>query len=165
MRDGALRRRRPFAFDDHRDACFTPILTFSYPPTILYQAKFGAKSNTVKARRAVVVAAVTEPEAIVADKPKKDKSEFKKKFVKKNVTVQDADIVIGASFPGKVVRRAVSLWRAEVATHANSDVTQSRLPAHHAYRTRPEARFSSSHVFLEKKTSRGTAGLRVLVFT
>lgn len=151
MRDGALRRRRPFAFDDHRDACFTPILTFSYPPTIPYQAKFGAKSNTVKARRAVVVAAVTEPEAIVADKPKKDKSEFKKKFVKKNVTVQDADIVIGASFPGKVVRRAVSLWRAEVATHANSDVTQSRLPAHHAYRTRPKRVFHHRMFFSKRR--------------
>ena len=41
---------------------------------------------------------MTEPE-VAADSPKP-----KRKFVKKNVTVQKADIVIGASFPGKVVR-------------------------------------------------------------
>ena len=68
------------------------------------QARFGAaKGRTaVKARRTVVVAAVTEPvTADASDKPKP-----KRKFVKKNVTVQEADITVGAEFKGKVVRLA-----------------------------------------------------------
>ena len=68
------------------------------------QARFGAaKGRTaVKARRTVVVAAATEPvTADASDKPKP-----KRKFVKKNVTVQEADITVGAEFKGKVVRLA-----------------------------------------------------------
>lgn len=50
--------------------------------------------------------AVTEP-TVEEKKPKR-------KFVKKNVTVQDADIVIGASFPGKVVRNFGCVCHAQV---------------------------------------------------
>ena len=61
------------------------------------QTRFGsAKSQKVVARRAVVARAVAEAEA----KPEKPK----RKFVKKNVTVQDADIAVGNKYEGKVVR-------------------------------------------------------------
>jgi hypothetical protein len=42
---------------------------------------------------------VTEPET--TEKPKR-------KFVKKNITVKPEEVVIGASFPGKVVRHSVT---------------------------------------------------------
>ena len=61
------------------------------------QTRFGsAKSQKVVARRAVVARAVAEAEA----KPEKPK----RKFVKKNVTVQDADIAVGNKYEGKVKR-------------------------------------------------------------
>ena len=63
------------------------------------QARFGAR-QVRQGARAVVVAAVTEPATEASDKPKP-----KRKFVKKNVTVQDADIAVGNEYKGKVVRR------------------------------------------------------------
>lgn len=77
-----------------------PLARFNLPPP---QARFGARSDkVVKARRAVVLNAVTEPETTAgADAPK---PKPKRKFVKKNITVQDADIAIGNEYPGKVVR-------------------------------------------------------------
>jgi hypothetical protein len=88
------------------------------------QVRLGARAGkAVKARRsAVVLRAVSEPEPTTeepaaepsaspaasadADAPKKDKPAFKpkRKFVKKTVTVQDADISIGNEYTGKVVR-------------------------------------------------------------
>jgi hypothetical protein len=88
------------------------------------QVRLGARAGkAVKARRsAVVLRAVSEPEPTTeepaaepsaspaasadADAPKKEKPAFKpkRKFVKKTVTVQDADISIGNEYTGKVVR-------------------------------------------------------------
>ena len=107
-------RQRRFAFTSaHRTprgttfaTDFNVVLTFHLPPHPP-QATFGAKSGKfVKARRSVVAMAVTEP-TVEEKKPKR-------KFVKKNVTVQDADIVIGASFPGKVVRNFGCVCHAQV---------------------------------------------------
>merc|ERR1719440_2637640 len=62
------------------------------------QTRFSAKSRKVVARRTVVARAVAETEAETkAEKPKR-------KFAKKNVTVQDADIAVGNKYEGKVKR-------------------------------------------------------------
>lgn len=79
-----------------------PLARFNLPPS---QARFGARSDkVVKARRAVVLNAVTEPETTAGADAPKPKPKPKRKFVKKNITVQDADIAIGNEYPGKVVR-------------------------------------------------------------
>ena len=65
------------------------------------QARAGVRSGkAVKAPRNVVVAAVTEPETANPEAPK---PKPKRKFVKKNITVQDADIAVGNEYKGVVV--------------------------------------------------------------
>ena len=65
------------------------------------QARAGVRSGkAVKAPRNVVVAAVTEPETATPEAPK---PKPKRKFVKKNITVQDADIAVGNEYKGVVV--------------------------------------------------------------
>ena len=82
-----------------RDSTRRPVRPLTVPVATTAQARFGAKSGkAVKARRAVVVAAVTEPETT---------EKLKRKFVKKNITVKPEEVVIGA-FTGKVVRHSVT---------------------------------------------------------
>ena len=79
--------RSPNAASDRASRSFT-----------IAQTRFSAKSRKVVARRTVVARAVAETEAETkAEKPKR-------KFAKKNVTVQDADIAVGNKYEGKVVR-------------------------------------------------------------
>lgn len=61
-----------------------------------------SRTQTKAVARRTVVAAVSEPEAATADA--EDEKKPRRRFPRKNVTVQDDQIVLGASFTGKVKR-------------------------------------------------------------
>jgi len=125
------------------------------------QARFGVKrSNAKSVRRAVALRATVAEVEVSEEKPK---PKGKKPFVKKNVTVTDEQVVVGAEFKGVVVRPRARIRSPSHLVRASREEERRRVARRcrdarcaAPTRRRPERR----HYVLSHRTRRRTAQKR-----